>query len=376
MKPSKKNPAAAPAAPTSPTRPTAGLPAPRTGELRIAMGKKPYAEIIGHAIVEPDVEVCGVLVGKLEHDEHGPWVNVTAAIRGEAAREQGAAVTFTHDTWNHIHGEMDRRFPDAQIVGWYHTHGGFGVFLSEMDRFVHDNFFAERHHVAYVYDPLAGSEAFFCRTEQGLEPARRYWLAGRERAPATQAVAAAPAPADRPSAPPAVGAAQLERAAAALQAAAEARTSWHGLLPWLVAAGALVMLLLDGRGAGLLRDAGGARDGGPVVVLDMDPVTGRAVGIPVEVLDPVDGRVFRDGAGALRVGVHVRNADGSPALQPGLLARLVRPPPSPADVAAERQREETAARERASLLQVLAWGGGGLLAAAALLAGGWYFLRR
>ena len=96
---------------------SAGLPAPQPKELRIAVEKKPYAEIIGHAIVEPDVEVCGVLVGRLEQDAHGPYVHVSAAIRGEAAKEQGAAVTFTHETWNHIHGEMDRRFPDDQIVG-------------------------------------------------------------------------------------------------------------------------------------------------------------------------------------------------------------------------------------------------------------------
>ena len=42
-----------------------GQAAPEQGELRVAIDKKPYAEIIGHAVLEPDVEVCGVLVGRV-----------------------------------------------------------------------------------------------------------------------------------------------------------------------------------------------------------------------------------------------------------------------------------------------------------------------
>jgi proteasome lid subunit RPN8/RPN11 len=352
------------------------VPAPRPGELRIAVGKKPYAEVIGHAVVEPDVEVCGVLVGKLEEDAHGPWVNVIAAIRGESAREEGAAVTFTHETWNHIHGELDRRYPDLQIVGWYHTHGGFGVFLSDMDRFVHENFFPEKHHVAYVYDPLAGSEAFFHRTEKGLEPVRRFWVGGRERAPATQA---APQPAAPAAAPADAGAAApLDRAARALEAAAEQRSSLGAMLPWAIALGALALLLVEARGGGLLGGEGSARrgGGGAVALIEWDPATGRAIGIPLEVLEPVEGNVFRDAGGALRPGVQLRAADGSLLVQPGLLARLVRPPPTPAELAAERARAEAAASERAALHRLLAWIGGGVALLAAALGAGFWFLRR
>ena len=59
---------------------------PEKGELRIAIDKKAYAEVIGHAVLEPEVEVCGVLVGRLLRDAQGEYLHIRAAIRGEAAK--------------------------------------------------------------------------------------------------------------------------------------------------------------------------------------------------------------------------------------------------------------------------------------------------
>jgi proteasome lid subunit RPN8/RPN11 len=338
-----------------------GLSAPKPGELRIAVDKKAYAEIIGHAVVEPDVEVCGVLVGRLDQDAHGSFVRVDAVIRGEAAKEQGAAVTFTHDTWNHIHGEMDRRFKDDQIVGWYHTHGGFGVFLSDMDVFVHDNFFPEPHHVAYVYDPLAGSEAFFQRTKDGLEPARRYWVGGRERRPAMRLPETSP-PQPGTAAPP--GIERLERAVAALQSSVEERSSVMTWLPWLLAAGVAVMQLVEWRGGSAARG-----QSSQVVAVVTDPITGQVTGVPLEDLEPLLGRAFRDRQGNVRAGLLVQGSDGVPVLR-------LAPPPSEADLARERQVLEAASAERSALLRMVAKVAGAALLVAAVLAGAWYLLTR
>lgn len=153
---------------------------PREKEVRIAFEKKPYADMIAHAVTEPEVELCGVLVGHVRKDKYGPWLHVVDIIRGEKANQKNAQVTFTHDTWNHIHSELDKH-PDRKILGWYHTHGGFGIFLSEMDTFIHENFFTEPHHFAYVYDPLAGTEGFFFRHGKQFHQATRYWVGGKQR---------------------------------------------------------------------------------------------------------------------------------------------------------------------------------------------------
>ena len=42
-----------------------------------------------------------------------------------------ASFTYTHDSWEEITRERDRLHPDLDIVGWYHTHPDFGIFLSQ-----------------------------------------------------------------------------------------------------------------------------------------------------------------------------------------------------------------------------------------------------
>src|SRR4051812_34976492 len=118
-------------------------------------------EIHAHGKSHRDVEICGVLVGNVYHDDNGPYLHIAASIRGDSARGYAAQVTFTADTWTHIQERMDRLYPDYRIVGWYHTHPGFGIFLSGMDLFIQDNFFNLPWQVAFVYDPLGGDEGLF-----------------------------------------------------------------------------------------------------------------------------------------------------------------------------------------------------------------------
>ena len=108
-----------------------------------------------------DVEVCGVLVGNIYRDASGPWLYIEHAIEGDHAAGRAAQVTFTAETWAHIQGVMDKEHADKRILGWYHTHPGFGIFLSEMDLFIQENFFPLPWQVALVYDPKAGEEGLF-----------------------------------------------------------------------------------------------------------------------------------------------------------------------------------------------------------------------
>jgi proteasome lid subunit RPN8/RPN11 len=108
-----------------------------------------------------DVEVCGVLVGNIYRDASGPWLYIQNAIEGDHAAERAAQVTFTAETWAHIQSIMDKDHPDKRILGWYHTHPDFGIFLSEMDLFIQENFFPLPWQVALVYDPKAGEEGLF-----------------------------------------------------------------------------------------------------------------------------------------------------------------------------------------------------------------------
>jgi proteasome lid subunit RPN8/RPN11 len=122
-------------------------------------------QIRQHARSSSKTEVCGVLIGS----EDGNSLAIEACIAGANAAQAGTHVTFTQDTWAHIYQTKDAKYPDDRIVGWYHSHPGFGVFLSDHDTFIHKNFFSSPLQVAWVYDPHSDEEGCFGWVGKRLE---------------------------------------------------------------------------------------------------------------------------------------------------------------------------------------------------------------
>ncbi len=158
----------------------AAFPAPESPEYRVHFSEDAYEQMKAHAATTDEVELCGVLVGEVCKDEQGPYLRITGAIEGQGAKNYGAQVTFTHETWSHLHEVKDARYPDTRIVGWYHTHPGFGVFLSSMDTFIQENFFSEPYQVAVVIETRRGVEGCFVWQDGRCVPLRRYWVGDRE----------------------------------------------------------------------------------------------------------------------------------------------------------------------------------------------------
>jgi proteasome lid subunit RPN8/RPN11 len=149
--------------------------------LRVAMDRSPYADLIAHAKESLDKEICGVLVGETCEDDEGPFVYIRAIIRGDAAAQASTHVTYTQETWTAIHKTMEERYRKLQIVGWYHSHPGYGVEFSEMDRFIQTNFFSGRTQVGLVIDPLGGDVGIYVNAEGGLQTIGQFWVDGREQ---------------------------------------------------------------------------------------------------------------------------------------------------------------------------------------------------
>jgi proteasome lid subunit RPN8/RPN11 len=98
-----------------------------------------------------------VLIG----DKRNGVVEVRASIEASNAAQAGTHVTFTQDAWETIYRVKDESYPNERIIGWYHSHPGFGVFLSEHDMFIQRNFFSSPDQVAWVYDPHTDEEGCF-----------------------------------------------------------------------------------------------------------------------------------------------------------------------------------------------------------------------
>jgi proteasome lid subunit RPN8/RPN11 len=132
-------------------------------------------QIRQHARSSTTAEICGVLIGQ----DYDRKIEVTASIVGQNAEEAGAHVTFTQDTWEHIYAVKDKKFPNERIVGWYHSHPGFGVFLSDHDTFIHKNFFSSPGQVAWVFDPQSDEEGCFGWVDGRIERLERIGVVDR-----------------------------------------------------------------------------------------------------------------------------------------------------------------------------------------------------
>lgn len=117
-----------------------------------------------------EAEICGVLLGTTVDG----CTHVGACIAGEKAAQGAAHVTFTQNTWEHIYAVKDKNYPDKKIVGWYHSHPGFGVFLSHHDTFIHENFFSASHQLAWVFDPHSDEEGCFGWSQGKIRRLRRF----------------------------------------------------------------------------------------------------------------------------------------------------------------------------------------------------------
>jgi proteasome lid subunit RPN8/RPN11 len=136
---------------------------PGPNDLDIYLDRKPADAIERHALRDTSVELGGILLGKecVDEETGEPFVWITEALEAKHYENTQASFTYTHDSWQEITRERDQKHPELDIVGWYHTHPDFGIFLSSHDLFIHHNFFNQRLQVAYVVDPIRQTRGFF-----------------------------------------------------------------------------------------------------------------------------------------------------------------------------------------------------------------------
>lgn len=132
-------------------------------------------QIHDHVRSTTDREVGGFLVGSLVEGDD-PKTRIVAAIPALKAVGASANVTFTHDVWDEALATVDRDHPGQRIVGWYHSHPDFGVFLSEYDLFIHRNFFPLPAMMALVVDPVRGEAGWFTTVGEGVEQVDSYTI--------------------------------------------------------------------------------------------------------------------------------------------------------------------------------------------------------
>ncbi|MGE0755858.1 MAG: hypothetical protein AB7F89_14860 [Pirellulaceae bacterium] len=141
---------------------TVPVSSPGEADLPIFVDIDVLRDVEAHALSDTRVELGGVLLGGQYADAEGkPFVVVTDSLRARHYESTKGSFKFTHETWEQFTREREKFPADLQMVGWYHTHPDWGVFLSGLDMFICDHFFNKPLDVALVIDPCRQDRGFF-----------------------------------------------------------------------------------------------------------------------------------------------------------------------------------------------------------------------
>jgi len=135
---------------------------PENSKVVIYIDKQAYDDIHRHGAANPQREVVGILLGNVSEDSTGKYrVDIVGIVKSESAPGNQTQAQFTHEVWLQLVESAQRNYPNQKVVGWYHTHPGFGAFMSDDDINSHRVAFSHPWHVAAVCDPIKNELCFF-----------------------------------------------------------------------------------------------------------------------------------------------------------------------------------------------------------------------
>ena len=121
-------------------------------------------------------ESGGMLVGTIIEEFGKTNIVISGFVEAKFCEATPTTLKFTHETWEFVHKEIEKKHKGKKIVGWIHTHPDFGIFLSEYDKFIHQNFFSEAYQVAYVVDPIQDIEGFYFWINGNIEKCKGFYI--------------------------------------------------------------------------------------------------------------------------------------------------------------------------------------------------------
>ena len=143
---------------------------------RIYISQAVYKEIHKFTKNKTTNESGGMLIGNVIEEFGKTNIIIQGFVEAKYSEATPTTLKFTHETWDYVHAEIEKRYENGSIVGWIHTHPDFGIFLSEYDKFIQENFFKEENQIAYVVDPIQHIEGFYFWINGKIERCKGFYI--------------------------------------------------------------------------------------------------------------------------------------------------------------------------------------------------------
>jgi proteasome lid subunit RPN8/RPN11 len=142
----------------------------------IYISQRVYKQIKTFTSGKTENESGGMLIGRVVEEFSKTNIIINGFVPAKYAEGTPTTLKFTHEDWEYCNKECESKFSGQKIVGWIHTHPDYGIFLSEYDKFVHENFFKEEYQIAYVVHPIQKSEGFYFWINENLVRCKGFYI--------------------------------------------------------------------------------------------------------------------------------------------------------------------------------------------------------
>ena len=145
-------------------------------DVKVYIKQDVYKALEKLAASDTTKELGSIILGEYCQEHGKTHVIISQYIEAKYTDASASTLTFTHETWDYVHTEHERRYPDKKIIGWQHTHPNYGIFLSNYEKFIQENFFNLPFQVAYVIDPIQNLRGFFQWKNGRIEKLKGYYI--------------------------------------------------------------------------------------------------------------------------------------------------------------------------------------------------------
>lgn len=145
-------------------------------DVKVYIKQDVYKALEKLAASDTSKELGSIIIGEYCQELGKTNVIISQYVEAKYTDASASTLTFTHETWDYIHSEHERLYSDKKIIGWQHTHPGYGIFLSNYDMFIQENFFNLPFQVAYVIDPVQNIRGFFQWKNGKVEKLKGYYI--------------------------------------------------------------------------------------------------------------------------------------------------------------------------------------------------------
>ena len=145
-------------------------------DVKVYIKQDVYKALEKLATSDTSKELGSIILGEYCQEHGKTHVIISQYIEAKYTDASASTLTFTHETWDYVHSEHEKRYPDKKIIGWQHTHPIYGIFLSNYDMFIQENFFNLPFQVAYVIDPIQNLRGFFQWKNGRIEKLKGYYI--------------------------------------------------------------------------------------------------------------------------------------------------------------------------------------------------------